>query len=433
MALPTLLPASTLSAVVLPVTGNPAQVTQYLPFAIYSGSTAFLTGASDQVAYVYKKLGGDVLDIELTVGNVYAAYEEAVLEYSYLINLHQSQNALPTLLGKTTGTFDQNGELTNNIGGRAELAYPKYNIDIVKRMGDAYALEAGIGMNSRIYSASIPIIDEVQDYDLQSIIQSASVNNYDPATGGPVPFSGSVAGKKVTIRRFYYKTPASMWRFFGYYGGLNVIGNLSSYGQYADDSTFEVIPSWHNKLQAMAYETSIYTRNSHYSFEIINNKLRIFPVPNSFTPRYFWIDFSVDEDGWVEDGNATGTAGTGTQANTGINGVNNMNTLPFANIPYENINSIGKQWIRRFCLALCKEILGQIRSKFATLPIPGESVTLNGSALIAEGKEQQDKLREELKTMLEKMTYPKLTEQVAAEAENIQKVDSKVPFNIFVG
>lgn len=425
MAVPNLLPQSTLSAVVLPVTGVAAQVTQYLPFAIYSGSNAFLSGAADQVAYVYKKLGGDVLDIELTPGNVYAAYEESVLEYSYLVNLHQAQNSLPALLGKTTGTFDQNGELTNDIGGKAELAYPKFNLDITRKYGDAFALEAGIGFNSPIYSASIPIINEQQDYDLQAIIQSASLNNYDPATGGPVPFSGSVAGKKITIRRFYYKTPASMWRFFGYYGGLNVIGNLSTYGQYADDSTFEVIPAWHNKLQAMAYETSIYTRNSHYSYEIINNKVRIFPPPNSFTPEYFWVDFSVQEDGWKENTIVSGS--------TGVDGINNMNTLPFANIPYENINSIGKQWIRRFCLALCKEILGQIRSKFNTIPIPGESVTLNGTALISEAKEQQKELREELKTVLDKMTYPKLTEQVANESENIQKVASKVPFNIYVG
>lgn len=425
MALPNLLPQSTLSAVVLPVTGNASDVTQYLPFAIYSGSAAFLSGAADQVAYVYKKIGGDVLDIELTPGNVYAAYEEAVLEYSYLVNLHQAQNALPTLLGKTTGTFDQNGELTNDIGGKAQLAYPKFNLDITRKYGDAFALEAGIGFNSPIYSASIPIIEEVQDYDVQAIIQSASLNNYDPATKGPVPFSGSVAGKKITIRRFYYKTPASMWRFFGYYGGLNVIGNLSTYGQYADDSSFEVVPAWHNKLQAMAYETSIYTRNSHYSYEIINNKIRIFPVPNSFTPEYFWVDFSVQEDGWKENTIVSGS--------TGVNGINNMNTLPFANIPYENINSIGKQWIRRFCLALCKEILGQIRSKFGTIPIPGETVTLNGPALISEAKEQQKELREELKTVLDKMTYPKLVEQVANESENIQKVASKVPFNIFVG
>ena len=216
-----------------------------------------------------------------------------------------------------------------------------------------------------------------------------------------------------------------MWRFFGYYGGLNVIGNLSTYGQYADDSTFEVIPAWHNKLQAMAYETSIYTRNSHYSYEIINNKIRIFPVPNSFTPEYFWVDFSIQEDGWKENTIVSGS--------TGVNGINNMNTLPFANIPYENINSIGKQWIRRFSLALCKEILGQVRSKFGSIPIPGDTVQLNGTALISEAKEMQKELREELKTILEKMTYPKLTEQVANESENIQKVASKVPQNIYVG
>jgi len=425
MAVPNLLPQSTLSAIVLPVTGSPSEVTQYLPFAVYSGSVSFLSGASDQIAYVYKKLGGDILDIELTPGNVYAAYEESVLEYSYLVNIHQAQNVLPTLLGKTTGTFDHIGELTTDIGGKVELAYPKYNLDYLRHFGDAFAQEAGIGMNSSIYSASIPIIDEVQDYDIQEIIQSASLNNYDPASGGPVPFSGSLAGKKITIRRFYYKTPASMWRFFGYYGGLNVIGNLSTYGQYADDSTFEVIPAWHNKLQAMAYETSIYTRNSHYSYEIINNKIRIFPVPNSFTPEYFWVDFSVEEDGWKKSNNDADT--------NSANSINNMNTLPFANIPYENINSIGKQWIRRFCLALCKEILGQVRSKFASIPIPGETVTLNGTALIAEGKEQQKELREELKAMLEKMTYSKLTEQTANDAENLQKIASKVPFNIFVG
>ncbi len=425
MALPNLLPQSTLSAVVLPVTGNASDVTQYLPFAIYSGSASFLSGAADQVAYVYKKLGGDVLDIELTPGNVYAAYEEAVLEYSYLVNLHQAQNTLQTLLGKTTGTFDHTGELTNDIGGKAELAYPKYNVDYLRHFGDAFAQEVGIGINSKIYSASIPITEEVQDYDIQAIIQSASLNNYDPATKGPVAFSGSVAGKKITVRRFYYKTPASMWRFFGYYGGLNVIGNLSTYGQYADDSTFEVVPTWHNKLQAMAYENSIYTRNSHYSYEIINNKLRIFPVPNSFTPSYFWIDFSVEEDGWKQDSNVSGS--------TGVDGINNMNTLPFANIPYENINSIGKQWIRRFCLALCKEILGQIRSKFASIPIPGETVTLNGTALISEAKEMQKELREELKTILDKMTYSKLMEQTANDSENLVKAATKVPFNIFVG
>ena len=62
-----------------------------------------------------------------------------------------------------------------------------------------------------------------------------------------------------------------MWRFFAYYGALNVIGNLSTYGQYSDDTTFEVVPTWQNKAQAMAYEDSIYTRVAHFSYELSHN------------------------------------------------------------------------------------------------------------------------------------------------------------------
>ena len=109
MAIPKLYPKSTSNANVLPVTGTVADVTASLPFGIYAASTPFLSGASDQVAFTYKKLGGDVLDIELAPGNVYAAYEEAVLEYSYILNIHQSKNALSDLLGAPTGTFDQDG------------------------------------------------------------------------------------------------------------------------------------------------------------------------------------------------------------------------------------------------------------------------------------------------------------------------------------
>ena len=431
MAVPVLTPASTLSAIVLPSVGTLGDVAASLPFGIYSNSAAFISGAADQVAYVYKKLGGDVLDIELTKGNVYAAYEEAVLEYSYLVNLHQATNALPSFLGKSTGSFDQDGELVSGSalynslsGSRVELSYPKYSLDFVRNLGRAYAIEGGLSSNDPIYSASIKTIVDVQDYDLQDIIESSSANNIDVASGGPVPYAGKVGNKKVIIRRVFYKTPQAMWRFFGYYGGLNAIGNLSSYGQYADDSTFEVIPTWQNKLQAMAYETSIYTRNSHYSFEIKNNMLRVFPVPNVATPSKFWVEFTIPSDPWSESDSAV---------DSGVHGINNMNTLPFANIPYDSINSIGKQWIRRYALALCKEILGQIRSKFATLPIPGENVTLNGPALLTEATAEKKELRDELKTILAEMTYPKIVEQQSSMSDNLQKVGQKIPSLVFVG
>jgi hypothetical protein len=223
----------------------------------------------------------------------------------------------------------------------------------------------------------------------------------------------------------FYKTAAAMWRFYGYYGGLNVVGNLSTYGQYADDSTFQIVPTWQNKSQAMAYEDALYTRVSHWSYELKNNNLRIFPIPrHNYSPHKFWVEFSVKSDPYAE---------SDPSVDTGINGVNNMNTLPFQNIPYKNINSIGKQWIRRFALALAKEMLGLVRSKFATLPIPGNDITLNGTDLVNQGKEEQEKLREELKEVLNQLIYKQLAEDDASVVENTGKVMQQIPAAVFVG
>ena len=421
MAVPTLSPVSTVSAIVLPATGTKAQVTGSLPFGVYTDAD-FISGAVDQVAYTYRKLGGDVLDIELTANNIYAAYEEAVLEYSYIVNLHQSRNVLSDLLGSPTGTFDsdgemQSGELTTQLSGTgAALRYPKFDFAYARRIAQGISSEAAVGGATTFYSASIDIVNNQQDYDLQSIISSS-------IAAGNVPYSSLDPSKRFTIRKVFFKSPRAMWRFYGYYGGINVVGNLSTYGQYADDSTFQVIPVWQNKLQAMAYEDSLYTRVSHYSYELRNNKIRLFPQPSSGDVEKIWFEFTVDGNPLLdEDG-----------VDSGATGVNNMNTAPFANIPYININSIGKQWIRRFALALAKETLGLIRGKFTTIPIPGESVTLNHDALLAQAKEEQSALRDELKTILDEMTYDKLVESDASLAESTQNLQAKIPLNIFVG
>jgi hypothetical protein len=213
-----------------------------------------------------------------------------------------------------------------------------------------------------------------------------------------------------------------MWRFYGYYGGLNVVGNLQTYGQYADDSSWQIIPVWQNKLQAMAFEDHLYTRTSHYSYEIINNNLRLYPDPDAQSPKQFWFRFSINENSWDDE------------FDDGQLGVNNMNTLPFENIPYKNINSIGKQWIRRFALALSKETLGQVRSKFGnSVPIPGDTVTLNGSDLMSQAKEEQNALRTELKEQLEAMTYDKLIETDKNIVNNTNEIQRNIPTGIFVG
>ena len=542
MSEPTLTPVSKLSAVVLPATGNSLSVNTAVPYKIYSDesspmySTQFISGAVDQVSYVYKKLGGDVLDLEITEGNVYAAYEEAVLEYSYLVNIHQATNVLSDALGNTTGSFDskgnlQAGQLSSSLGGtHVALKYPKFDYSMTRRIGEGVGAE--IGLNSSVqYSASFDVTHKKQEYDLQKIIESTTnpkaegkliftaapedqesftledstgqkqkftFNTANDDTTGSLigisdassratdemeaqetvqqvvasigksnlkitatasgtevllsqdvggdsgnttiidevdtsmsvesfvggdtngDFVGKIDGKRILIKKVYYKTPHAMWRFFGYYGGLNVVGNLHNYGQFSDDSTFQLIPAWHNKAQAMAFEDAIYTRMSHFSYELRDNKIRLHPVPYSGGPTKMWIEFSIPTDVW-EGGDKS------------IDGVNNMNTLPVGNLPFVNINSIGKQWIRRFALALCKETLGQVRSKFGSVPVPGQTVSLNGSALLSEAKTEQNALRDELKKTLEELTYAKLAEKSASMLENTEKVLDKVPNYIFVG
>jgi hypothetical protein len=443
MSKPTLTPDSRTSAIVLPITGAVVNVdteTNPLPFGIYTNKIEdeqsrehFVSGAVDQVAYVFKKLGGDVLDVEITEHQVYAAYVEAVLEYSYIVNLHQTKNALGSSLGDMTGSFDQDGELRKtqdadgadlsaSLGGqRIELAYPKFDISFEKRIGDRVSTEANIGGSQPIYSASIDAVADQQDYDVQALVYSASTSD------STLPYYGTLNSgngkKKINIKKVFYKTPHAMWRFYGVYGGLNAVGNLSSYGQFADESTFEVVPTWQNKSQAKQYEDHIYTRLSHHSYEVRNNKLRLYPVPQDYGPDAFWVEFTIDEQAWTEQDDR----------NMGVKGVNNMNTMPFANIPFHNINSIGKQWIRRFALALCKEMLGLVRGKFGSIPIPGESITLNGSDLVTQGKEEQTALRDELKTILDELTYQKLAESNAAIVDSSGKTLQSVPLPIHVG
>jgi len=136
-----------------------------------------------------------------------------------------------------------------------------------------------------------------------------------------------------------------------------------------------------------------------------------------------WVEFSVEVDPYE----------TNDRYDEGIDGVNNMNTLPFENLPFEKINSIGKQWIRRYALSLSKETLGQIRSKLGSIPIPGDSVTLNGSDLLSQAQTEKDALREELKTILDEMTYAELAKKDSELVASTDELLSKIPMPIFQG
>jgi hypothetical protein len=423
---PTLTPVQQTSPYVLPATGNTANViSTAVPYGVYLDSTEFLSGAAAQVAYTYKLLGGDVLDIELTEQNIYTAYELATLEYSYIINNHQAINVLSDFLGASTGTFDHKGdleagELSSSLSGtHVALKYPSFTFSYVSRVSDGLSQEAAMG-DIRVYTASVDMVAGQQEYDLQATVQNLSLS-------ASIPFSGSVNNRRVEIRKVYYKSNAAMWRFYGYYGGLNVVGNLNTYGQYSDDSTFEIVPTWQNKSQAMAYEDSIYTRASHYSYELRDNYLKLYPPPNSpfgfINPKKIWFEFTIPQDPWSSDDTRK----------DGKDGINNYNTLPFANIPYANINSMGKQWIRNYALAIAKGMLAQVRGKFGAIPLPGDAVTLNAAELATQSQTEKDALKTELKELLDRLTYEAMVAQDAKMAEDAKTLQTNVPMKIFVG
>jgi|TARA_R110002020_G_scaffold90394_3_gene220067 hypothetical protein len=424
MALPVLTPSSQTSKVILPVTGNYDNVVSTaVPYGVYLSNTDFISGAVDQVSLTYKMLGGDVLDIELTEQNIYSAYEMSVLEYSSIINSHQAENVLSDFLGATTGTFDHDGSLkpgalsSSLSGSQVGLKYPAFSFEYGRRIATGLAQEAGFGDNVTMYSASFNLSGNVQTYDLQNIISSNQHTN---------DWADKINNKKISIHRVYYKSPATMWRFYGGFGAGGAFGNLSTYGMYADDSTFELVPAWQNKLQGQTFETDLYTRASHYSYEVRNNNITIYPAPQNpgnCSPEKMWFLFTAQADAWEEDPTST----------TGVDGINNMNTLPFANIPYENINSMGKQWIRKYGLAVAKEMLGQVRGKFGTIPIPGNDVTLNSSDLLSQAKEEQSSLKEELRSQLDKLTYGALVKSDAEMADAANQIMTHVPMGVYIG
>jgi len=322
-------PSSTVNAKVLPSIGTPSDVSAGLAYGIYL-TDAFFSGAADQVSYVHGKLGGNILDIEIEASNVYKAYEEACLEYSYLLNTHQAKNVLSDMLGGATGSFDEDGEFTayrSDTTIKPNLKFPRFTLAYSAHVATSVSAQAKMGGHERVYSASFDITEDVQDYDLQAIIAAKTT---------PIDFSALVDNNKILIEKVYYKTPRSSWRFFGGASHSSNSGRFNTWGQYGADSTFEVVPAWQQELYASAYENALKIRSSHYSYELKNNRLRIFPTPQSWSPAKFWVNFRLANQSYEEE----------SDRRYGADGINNINALPFPNVPYENINSIGKHWIR---------------------------------------------------------------------------------------
>jgi len=371
------------------------------PFGVFDADTSFQSDADKMVVFVKRKLGDDILSVELTKKQVWANLEESCLEYSNILNQYQAKSTMLTYLGYTTGS--QTG---------LETAFPRESLEYLARFADPYASEAGIGGSYNMFSGSIDLIPGVQDYDLYNDLKDGSGNLMINSASNANPKT------KLRIMEVFHFNPQAAYRFFDTTSAVNYLNNEFSFESFTPETIFYVLPVFEDILRAGQLDLSNRVRRSNYSYKVIGTKIRIFPMPTQIhtTPRKLYVNVKY----WQNPINPSFTDET-------IYGVNNLSNIPFGNLVYARINSMGLQWIRQYTLALSMEQLGMIRNKFSTVPIPGGTVTLNGSDLATKGREDKKELLTKLREMLDTLTYDKLIENAATRAENLTKQLLKVP------
>lgn len=364
------------------------------PFGIFDGDAQFRTDADKLITFVSRKLGDAHVQVELVDNDVYCAFEEAALEYSGIINQYQAKSTLAALLGSNTGT----------LSGQ-QNRYPQFNLEWQRRQAQAYADEALVGGNRTLHQGSITLSESQQEYDLQALI--------NPTGSDGLP-------RRMIIRQIFHSSPLAAFRFFGTTSAINYLNNEFSFESYTPETIFYLLPIWEDILRGMQFEASNRVRRSNYSYELHNNKLKLFPKPTQALNLYF--TYQIADDSPYGDG-----------TDNHANGVANLSNVPFGNIEYSKLNSISKTWIWKMTFCLSKEILGLKRRKVSTQPIPNGEVTLDGSDLVNDAKQEMDALRVELKEILEATTYDKLAAKEAEQAEALNATLRKVPLLIYTG
>jgi len=373
------------------------------PFGFFDADSVFQSEADAMVTFVKRRLGDDVLSVELTKKQIWACFEEAFLEYGSIVNQYQAKSQLLSLLGMQTGSLDE-----------ATQKFPRDTLNYIIRLAEPYAVEAGLGGTYNTVSGSIALRQNVQDYDLYTDLK-------DPSTGSPVVSSSlNPGGRKMRIFEIMHYNPSAAYRFFDTTSAINYLNNEFSFESFTPETVFYVLPVFEDILRGGQMNISNRVRRSNYSYRVTGTKIRIFPTPTAVNPLNLWIRVGFENNPLSSAINPSGL-------DPSVNGVSNLSNVPYGNFVYARVNSLARQWVRQYTLALCKELLGMIRSKFSTVPIPGGELTLDGGDLKSSAKEEKDKLRTELKEMLDSMTYNKLIETKAAEIDNQQKILKAIP------
>ena len=372
------------------------------PYGTYDTDSTFQTDIIAVTKWCAKRLGFPVLQLEIPSGSIYACFEESINEYSQHINNYNIKNWMWEQYGeksRISGSFGTgvSNPITPSIGPSIALS-------------EKYGQLVGMDGNVDLKKGYITLSGSVQDYDLQDTWASVSESN-----------------KRIEVQRVFNHQPAAISRFYDPYAGsfdqAQMLDNFGM-GNVSPAISFILKPISYDLARANQIETSDIIRKSAYSFEIHNNNLRIFPRPQSGDDgNKIYFEYYVKDD--IQNTN---------NANAGLQGgVSDPSNVPYKFITYNSINQPGRQWIRKYTYALAKELLGIIRSKYSSMPIPDGEVTLDGEGLKTEGREEKLQLLEELKEFLDSVS---LTEKLKAEAEEAnaqQEVLAKAPLPIFIG
>ena len=363
------------------------------PFGFYDNDTQFAAEADKVALFCATRLGYPVMDVELSSGSLYACFEEATTVYGNEVYNFKIREHFINVEGTSNATSLNNSVVAGSLQRVIELSQD-------------YGTEAEVGGKVTKEQAMLDVTASVQDYDLNQWAIDKGI------TGG------------IEVRRIFYEAPPAILRYFDPYAGtgtgIQSLMDAFDFGSYSPGINFLMMPASFDLLKVQAIEFNDQIRRSAYSFELVNNQLKIFPVPKERTSvrfEYYKIDDKLSS--------TTDSSGSGI--------VTNVSNVPYNNPVYTELNSVARQWIFSYTLALARELLGYIRGKYSTVPVPGSEATLNANDLLTDARSEKATLIEALIGQLLETTRRAQLEKQAAEGESMNKILNDVPYKIYIG
>lgn len=375
--------------------GSSSFATGSTPFGFYDSDSTFRTDADKVVTWCARRLGYPIENIELQDIQFYAAFEEAVTTYGNEVYQWKIRENYLSFEGSSTGSILNNQVITPTLGSQIRIA-------------STYGSEAGAGGNTKYYTGSISITAGTQNYDLNNwAAQSASLSS----------------GDSIEIKRILYDAPPAIVRYFDPYAGtgtgIQSLLETFNFGAYSPGINFMLMPLNFDLMKLQAIELNDQIRKSAFSFDIVDNQLKLFPIPTVNYNLFFnYIKISERNSPFIS-GSAT-------------NLVTNVSNVPYQNPVYSQINSIGRQWVYQYTLATVKETLAYVRGKYTSVPIPGAEVTLNQADLLTDARSEKASLLEVLRGTLDESSRNKQMEKRSAEEDYLQKTLNNVPLPIYI-